>query len=153
MSVKPRRILVVDDSTVTLARVSRALTEAGYEVVATDRVVGNGRHLSSCDLAIIDFHMSGFTGDEVVSSLRGAKSTREVPCLFYLYTTDANATKSFAQLGFDGCFSEKGDEAALVRQVQAAFRLIRLRELGNKIKSGAGVDPAATAAARGRNRP
>jgi CheY-like chemotaxis protein len=136
MADKPRRILVVDDSAVMLSRINRALTTAGYDVVATDHVVGNGRHLSTCDLAIIDFHMPGFTGDAVVTSLRSAKSTREVPCALYLYTTDANANKSYAQLGFDGCFTDKGDEAALVRQVQAAFRLIRIRELGQKSKSG-----------------
>jgi len=150
MSPKARRILVVDDSEVMLARIGRALTDAGYEVVATDHVVGNGRHLSTCDLAIIDFHMPGFTGDEVVSSLRGAKSTREVPCALYLYTTDAAATRSFAQLGFDGCFTDKGDEAALVRQVNAAFRLIRIRELGQKSRPGASGDPVDPAPARGR---
>ncbi len=152
MALKPRRILVVDDSEVMLTRIGRALTEAGYEVVATDHVVGNGRHLSSCDLAIIDFHMPGFTGDEVVSSLRSAKSTREVPCALYLYTTDANVTKSFAKFGFDGCFTEKGDEAALVRQVHAAFRLIRIRELGQKIKSGAGSGLRESSPVRGRGR-
>lgn len=127
---------MVDGSRVMLTRISRALTEAGYEVVATDNVVGNGRHLSTCDLAIIDFHLPGFTGDAVVTSLRGAKSNREVPCMFYLYTSDASATKAYAQLGFDGCITDKGDDAALVRQVQAVFRLLRIRELGQKTKSG-----------------
>jgi CheY-like chemotaxis protein len=150
MEAKARRILLVDDSQVMLGRISRALTDAGYEVVATDHVVGNGRHLSSCDLAIIDFHMPGFSGEAVVSSLRGAKSTREVPCALYLYTTDANAMKSFAQLGFDGCFADKGDEASLVRQVQAAFRLIRIRELGQKVKSSPNADRADSVPPRGR---
>jgi CheY-like chemotaxis protein len=152
MEAKARRILLLDDSQVMLGRIGRALTDAGYEVVATDHVVGNGRHLSSCDLAIIDYHMPGFTGDEVVSSLRSAKSTRDVPCALYLYTTDANAMKSFAQLGFDGCFADKGDEASLVRQVQAAFRLIRIRELGQKVKSSPNA-PSDSVPPRGRNRP
>jgi two-component system OmpR family response regulator len=132
MTDKARRILVVDDSEVMLGRIKRALVEAGYEVIATDQVVGNGRHMKTCDLAIIDFHMPGLTGDAVTSSLRSATSQREKPCALYLYTTDQAAIKNHAGLGFDGYFTDKGDEAALVRQVQAAFRLLNIRAISQR---------------------
>ena len=35
-------------------------------------------------------------------------------------------------LGFDGSFTDKGNDEALVSQVNAAFRLIRLRSLSKK---------------------
>jgi CheY-like chemotaxis protein len=136
MTDKTRRILVVDDSEVMLGRIKRALVEAGYEVVATDQVVGNGRHMKTCDLAIIDFHMPGFSGDAVTASLRSASAQYDRPCALYLYTTDQSATQRYAALGFDGFFSDKGDEAALVRQVQSAFRLLNIRAMSRKVMAG-----------------
>lgn len=133
MTDKTRRILVVDDSQVMLGRIKRALGDAGYDVIATDQVVGNGRHMKTCDLAIIDFHMPGLSGDAVTASLRSAISQRDKPCPLYLYTTDAAAMQNHAQLGFDGVFTDKGDEAALVRQVQAAFRLLNIRAMSRKM--------------------
>src|SRR5258708_33498674 len=91
MTEKARRILVVDDSEVMLGRIKRALVEAGDEGVATDQVVGNGRHMKTCDLAIIDFHMPGLSGDAVTASLPSATSQRDKPCALYLYTTDQAA--------------------------------------------------------------
>jgi two-component system OmpR family response regulator len=136
MTDKARRILVVDDSEVMLGRIKRALVEAGYEVIATDQVVGNGRHMKTCDLAIIDFHMPGFSGDTVTASLRSASAQRDNPCALYLYTTDRSATQKHAALGFDGYFTDKGDEAALVRQVHAAFRLLNIRAMSRKVMAG-----------------
>lgn len=133
MPDKVRRILVVDDSEVMLGRIKRALLEAGYEVIATDQVVGNGRHMKTCDLAIIDFHMPGLSGDAVTASLRSASSQRDKPCALYLYTTDQAAIQKHATLGFDGYFTDKGNEAALVRQVQSAFRLLNLRAMSRKV--------------------
>jgi two-component system OmpR family response regulator len=136
MSEKARRILVIDDSEVMLSRIKRVLVEAGYDVIATDQVVGNGRHMKACDLAIIDFHMPGFSGDAVTASLRSASAQCEKPCALYLYTTDQAAMQKYASLGFDGYFSDKGDEAALVRQVQSAFRLLNIRAMSRKVMVG-----------------
>jgi two-component system OmpR family response regulator len=136
MTEKGRRILVVDDSDVMLTRIRRSLFEAGYEVIATDHVVGNGRHLRTCDLAIIDFHMPGFTGEAVTASLRSAGAQRESHCALYLYTSDPAAMTRYASLGFDGYFTSKGDEAALVRQVHAAFRLLNIRALARRGQVG-----------------
>ena len=32
-------------------------------------------------------------------------------------------------MGFDGCFTAKGDDKALVRQVRSAFRVVQMRSL------------------------
>jgi DNA-binding NarL/FixJ family response regulator len=92
--------------------------------------------MKTCDLAIIDFHMPGFSGDAVTASLRSASSQRDKPCALYLYTTDLAATQKYASLGFDGYFSDKGDEASLVRQVQSAFRLLNIRAMSRKVLAG-----------------
>jgi CheY-like chemotaxis protein len=125
---KNRRILVIDDSEVMLERVKRTLTDQGFEVVATSQIVGNARQLPSCDLVIVDYHMPGLDGSTVVASMRavGAMSTRDL-CPIYLYTSDAAVMSQYTELGFDGVFTAKGNEEALVRQVQTLFRLLDIR--------------------------
>jgi CheY-like chemotaxis protein len=127
-----KRILVIDDSEVMLARIKRALAAEGYTVTTTSQAVGNARHIPTSDLVIIDFHMPGIDGGTVITSLRSAAAAMARPCLFYLYTSDPKVTASYAKLGFDGCFTEKGDEQALVRQVRAVFRMLQMRALSKK---------------------
>ncbi|MCA9633348.1 MAG: response regulator [Myxococcales bacterium] len=127
-----QRILVIDDSQAVLARAQAALNEAGYEVITTSQTVGTARHLRSCQLVIIDYHMPGIDGGEVLSSLRNAAKTAGSTPLFYLYTSDADLVGKGRALGFDGSFTDKGNDEALVSQVNAAFRLIRLRSLSKK---------------------
>ena len=128
------RILVVDDNEPMLARIRATLSAVGYEVVTSSQPVGNARHLKSCDLVILDFHMPGIDGGEVLASMRAATAASETTCLFYLYTSDERLADDFARLGFDGSFTHKGDEKALVPQVKAVFRLLKLRALGARGK-------------------
>jgi DNA-binding response OmpR family regulator len=123
------RILVIDDSEPILARMQAALAAAGFDVVTTTQTVGNGRHLASCDLVIIDYHMPGFAGSDVLRSLRAAAS--DAACVYYLYTSDTDVADRFADLGFDGSFTHKGDMPQLVAQVRAAFRSLKLRALSS----------------------
>jgi DNA-binding response OmpR family regulator len=126
-----KRILVIDDSEVMLARIKRALGAEGYTVTTTAQAVGTARYIPTSDL-IIDFHMPGIDGGTVITSLRSAAAAMARPCLFYLYTSDPKVTASYAKMGFDGCFTEKGDEQALVRQVRAVFRMVQMRALSKK---------------------
>jgi serine/threonine-protein kinase len=131
-----RGILVIDDSDVMLSRIRRALEADGYDVTTTTRSVGTARYITTCDLAIVDYHMPGIDGGTVIESLQAAaaasKVQREQSCLFYLYTSDPAIAKDYARLGFDGCFVDKGDEDALVRQVRAVFRMLAMRALQKK---------------------
>jgi serine/threonine protein kinase len=128
-----RKILVIDDSEVMLTRIRRSLEGDGYEVSTTSRAVGNARHIPSSDLCIIDFHMPGIDGGTVISSLKSAATSGGHTCLFYLYTSDPAISKEYQKLGFDGCFTDKGNEEALVRQVRAVFRMLSMRALKKKV--------------------
>jgi CheY-like chemotaxis protein len=130
------RILVIDDSDAVLARVASRLGAAGYEVVTTNQTVGAARHLPNCDLVILDYHMPGIDGQAVLESLRAAVSAWPKPPFFYLYTSDRAISSSYRRLGFDGGFSDKGDDATLLRQVEAAFRLIRIKALAKREPKG-----------------
>ena len=124
-----RRILVIDDSEVMLQRIKQALVTAGYEVTTTTRAVGNARHLPTSDLVIIDFHMPGIDGGTVISSLRNAATSLNHPCLFYLYTSDSAVARDYEKLGFDGVFRDKGSQETLVREVNALFRMLKMRAM------------------------
>jgi CheY-like chemotaxis protein len=122
-------ILVIDDSPAVLQKLKSKLEDAGYSVVATTQTVGVARHLANVDLAIIDYFMPGVDGAEVLRSLRSASKHSQRKVSFYLYTSSEDVARQFSQLGFDGSFSNKGDDDALVSQVDAAFRLVRLKAL------------------------
>jgi DNA-binding response OmpR family regulator len=126
------RILIIDDSETLLARAQARLTAEGFEVQTTTQATGNGRHLRSVDLVIIDFHMPGIDGSVVVDSLRRVASDKSA-VLLYLYTSDDAVAARYSAYGFDGAFSAKGDLEALATQVRAAFRLIRMRSAKEKV--------------------
>lgn len=131
-----RKILVIDDSEVVLSRVQRVLAQQGWEVTGTTQVVGNGRHLVGCDLVVVDFHMPGIDGGEVITSLRHAAVHNGKLPLFYLFTSDETLVADFARHGFDGAFTQKGDDEALVRQVRAVFRTTDMRaKMAGRVKS------------------
>jgi len=111
--------------------VKRVLEADGHEVTTTTRTVGNARYIPTCDLVIIDYHMPGLDGGTVISSLRAA-SPAHAQVLFYLYTSDVALAKDYAKMGFDGCFTDKGNIPALVRQVRAAIRVLQMRALAKK---------------------
>jgi two-component system OmpR family response regulator len=122
-----KRILVIDDSQVMLDRIKRALATAGHEVIATNQIVGNARYLATCNLLIIDYHMPGLNGASVVASMRTIAGSTKNRCSLFLYTSDDKIASHHRELGFDGAFSGKGDEALLVRQVAAHFRTLDMR--------------------------
>jgi len=122
-------ILIVDDSEAVLSKAKTALNEAGFNVVTTTQTVGLGPFLTDCDLVMIDYFMPGFNGQWVLDSLRQAvKPGGPIP-LFYLFTSNTSMSARYAELGFDGCFTNKGDPEYLVIQVRSALRLRDLRKL------------------------
>lgn len=123
------RILLIDDSEAVLGVARGALASAGYEVVATTQTVGTARHLKECDLVVLDYHMPGLDGRAVLQSLRAAASAMSARPLFYLYTSDLDLERRAAELGFDGAVHRKGNGEALLQEVDAVFRMLRLRAL------------------------
>ena len=72
-----------------------------------------------------------------MKQLREAAAPAE--CLFYLYTSDADVAPRYADHGFDGSFLKKGDERALVPQVDAVFRTIKMRKLAARMRHQRGA--------------
>jgi two-component system, NtrC family, sensor kinase len=127
------RIVVVDDSWIILEQIRLALNGRGYEVRTTTGADVAAKLAKSSDLAIVDFHMPGMNGGELLGIIRRSLPSGTA-CLFYLYTSDPAAAARYALHGFDGAFLHKGDEAALGPQVDAVFRTIRLRKLADQMR-------------------
>ena len=123
------RILVIDDSITLLSKVKERLVKEGYEVNTTTNTVGNAALLRNTDLVIIDFHMPGHEGPAVLAGLRKAATAINCDAVFYLFTSDQAEASNYKKHGFDGAFAMKGNFDALAKQVQAAFRMIKLRRM------------------------
>jgi DNA-binding NarL/FixJ family response regulator len=129
-------IVVVDDSYLILDRIRDRLSAEGYQVKTTTGQAAAAKLIQHADLAIIDFHMPGIDGAELLAHLRNSQPA--TACLFYLYTSDRDVAATYQRLGFDGAFFRKGEESALIAQVQAVFRTIRMRKLAKQLREGRG---------------
>jgi CheY-like chemotaxis protein len=127
------RIVVVDDSWIILEQIRLCLSGFGYDVRTTTGVEVATRLVRNADLAIIDFHMPGLNGREFVGLLRSSQPAGS-SCLFYLYTSDRDEASRYRAHGFDGAFLRKGDEEALVPQVEAVFRTVRMRRVAERLR-------------------
>ncbi|MFO0673502.1 MAG: hypothetical protein U0235_28450 [Polyangiaceae bacterium] len=113
-----RRVLLVGASEIQLARMKRALSESGYDVLTATHVVGSSRVLSSCDLIVFDVEVPGLT-PTAIESYRSVLYAARKKCLVYLHVSEATSAIGYRDAGFDGFFHGRGDEHALVRQVDA----------------------------------
>jgi CheY-like chemotaxis protein len=126
------KVLVIDDSEVVLSRIQARLEAEGHHVTTTTQTIGSARLLRDADIVIIDYHMPGIDGKALLDSLQAAAAQSKLTPVYYLYSQDeAIGTRALA-MGFDGCFTRKGDDDALVQQLDAALRQLRLRRLVNR---------------------
>lgn len=124
------KILLIDDSATELEFARRTLGEAGYELLTRTSVDGVAELLSAVEIVLIDYHMPGADGGEVLRELRGAqgKGSGDGP-LYYLYTSDKDVGTDYKELGFDGRIILKGNAEALVKQIEAIKRMTSLRKM------------------------
>lgn len=97
----PRRILVVDDSSLVRLYYRKALEQAGFEV---EQALNGLEALEKClahtfDLVIVDVNMPKMDGFSFVRSLRRSAEVTNVPAL--IITTEAGA-EDFRQGRFAG---------------------------------------------------
>lgn len=86
------KILVVDDSVSMRQMVSIILKGAGHEVVeAPDGTAGLAAFDPSIDAVITDYNMPNMGGIELIRSIRGGETNRQVPIL--MLTTESDVGK------------------------------------------------------------
>ena len=122
------RIVYIDDSVVDLHTAAERLQAAGFVVLTHTTYASAMRDLPDADVVLVDYHMPGLNGGEVVLALREAMPPGQ-RTLFYLFTSDRSLSGEYRRLGFDGQVILKGNSDALLRQLEAARRAIALRRL------------------------
>lgn len=133
MNLERGQILVMDDSWLILEKIRESLALGGYNVRTTTSLEVAAKLAKSSDLAVIDFHMPGMNGKEVLEHIKRALPA-DSNCQFYLYTSDPEQASRYRAHGFDGAFLKKGDDGALTAQVDAVFRTIRLRKMALRMR-------------------
>ncbi len=122
------KVLYIDDSESDLRVARDALVSAGYDVSTHTSATTAEAEVASADIVLIDFHMPGLDGGEVLRRLRSLLPKGKRP-FFYLYTSDRSLSGEYRRLGFDGQVILKGSTEALLRQLAAACRAVALRRM------------------------
>lgn len=119
-------VLIIDDSFTLLKRAQDRLQADGMTVRTSTRPDLSVDDLESIDVVLIDFHMPGITGRDVVQRLRGVAKEAGIAPVFLLHTTDDRMAAASKEMGFDGAVAQKGNFDLLAKQVAGALRLKKL---------------------------
>lgn len=111
-------ILVVDDDAPILMLMRSVLREFGFETVTAatgEQAVAEARNRRPA-LVLLDRHMPGMHGDEVVRALRREEGLDGVPIL--ILSGDPLSRRELAELGVDGSVTKPFDVPSLIAQIR-----------------------------------
>lgn len=118
----PSRVLVVDDSSVTLELITGALAAAGIGADSAADLASLDLRLRSggYDVLLVDVNMPEMFGDDVVEFLR---SQRRLATRLYLYSdlAEAELAQKAEACGADGFITKSSGLEAAVRLVRSAL--------------------------------
>lgn len=115
-----KKILIVDDSEITLQVLKAILEQAGYEVLCRTNPIGTGAEVvrERPDLVILDVSMPLLEGHEVVSVIRRSARGNAVGVLLYS-SRPADQLAELTQVsGADGYLRKTDDHHAIVDKVR-----------------------------------
>jgi CheY-like chemotaxis protein len=117
--VAKRRILLIDDSEITLAMEKSVLEGRGYEVKATSTLVEFEKTLESFkpDLILTDLHMPDAKGTDICRTLKNEFKTQDIPIVIFSSLGDEELGKLAAQVGADGFLSKANGLEALGEKI------------------------------------
>ena len=114
-----RRILLIDDSEITLAMEKSVLEGRGYEVKATSTLVEFEKTLATFkpDLILTDLHMPDAKGTDICRTLKNEFKTQDIPIVIFSSLGDEELGKLAAQVGADGFLSKANGLEALGEKI------------------------------------
>jgi DNA-binding response OmpR family regulator len=114
-----KKILVFDDSPFVLELTQVALERAGYSVATAIDLAAfeAAREATEPDLILVDVQMPEAFGDDVASTLRGARGVR-VPILLVSNLEDGELARRAREAEVDGWISKRAGLQELVRRVK-----------------------------------
>ena len=119
------RILLADDIQTNLLVTSRMLEEAGYDVeavtsgeAALQRLLAGGYRL-----AVLDMHMPGFDGPDVLRRYRASRPRFAVPIIMLTANVSIDAQQACAEAGADAYLAKPVTVAQLLGEVRRLLNM------------------------------
>jgi CheY-like chemotaxis protein len=119
--VESRRLVLIDDSELTLAVMSSTLTKAGFEVRAVSSL---RRFLNEVldwkpDLIVTDLYMPEMSGAELCTWIKSQVQTAKTPVIICSSASDAELEEIARNVGADGYVSKQDGPEALPAKLHA----------------------------------
>jgi CheY-like chemotaxis protein len=114
-----RRILLIDDSEITLAMEKSLLESRGYEVEATSTLVEFEKRLETFKPHVIltDLHMPEAKGTDICRTLKSEYKTQDIPIIIFSSLGDEELGKLADQVGADGFLSKANGLEAMAEKI------------------------------------
>jgi two-component system, chemotaxis family, sensor kinase CheA len=116
-------VLVIDDSEIALAQMSRLLQSAGMRVVDLASPIGATRAITthSVDVVVIDFLMPGMRGDRLAALFRGNPRFKKLGVVIVSGESSPDFERLSKEAGADAIV-KKAELNKLVPAIRAALR-------------------------------
>jgi len=117
--VERRKILIIDDSEITLAMEKSVLEARGYEVEAASTLQEFEKLLKAFrpHLILTDIHMPEAKGTDICRTLKNEYGTQDIPIVLFSSLNDDELEKLADQVGADGFLSKANGLEALGEKV------------------------------------
>jgi DNA-binding response OmpR family regulator len=113
------KVLMVDDDPATLRLFTRALEDAGFEVLASSEAIGTTNRAKSFapDVVLLDVMMPALAGNKIISVLK--KNVPGQPVVILFSNKDEDELKKLAkESGADDYITKLSGTAAVVARVK-----------------------------------
>jgi CheY-like chemotaxis protein len=114
------KVMIVDDSEITLEVTEAALASAGYEVFALKSPLGLTAALYQRlpDLLLIDVDMPALSGSKVAQLVKSNKRFASLKVILYSSRSSEELEAAVNDSGSDGYVQKTGDASDLVRSLK-----------------------------------
>ena len=116
-----KRILVVEDNEMNMQLVEFLLEKGGYEIVKAtsgEEALSVARSGAPVDLILMDIHLPGASGLNVVQDLKRDERTRAIPILALTAHAMRGDKDRFLQAGCDGYISKPIDVKTFLASIE-----------------------------------
>ena len=124
--MEKKKILLIDDSEITLAMEKAVLESRGYDVRATSTLMEFEKTLQAWkpDLILTDIHMPEAKGTDICRTLKNEYGTQDIPIVLFSSLPDGELSALAEQVGADGYLSKANGLEALGEKVDELVQAI-----------------------------